>query len=79
MKLMPEPLPIKDFRGSIDMDAETGDVAALYLSPVKFAELTGLSLDTVYACIGTGKLPARRIRGRWFIEPTHVTRMQEGE
>ena len=42
------------------------------LSPRETAQKLGIGLDSVYALVWSGKLPARKLDGRWLISASEV-------
>lgn len=42
------------------------------LSPREAAQKLGIGLDSVYSLLWSGKLPARKVDGRWLVSPSEV-------
>lgn len=42
------------------------------LTPREAAQRLGIGLDSVYSLLWSGKLPARKVDGRWIVNPSDV-------
>ena len=43
------------------------DISPDYISPIELSKRSGADLNNIYIKIYSGKLPARKINGRWKI------------